>query len=62
MIAKRTSDEQLKKRLEQALRENMKKRRSQKRLRDLSVPQEDDNAELSNNSADDHQLLCKSAS
>lgn len=33
MISKRTSDEELKKRLEKALRENIKKRKAQKELR-----------------------------
>jgi hypothetical protein len=37
MISKRTSDEKLKKRLEQTLRENIKKRKLQKQMRDLEV-------------------------
>lgn len=43
MISKRTSDEELKKRLEQTLRENIKKRKLQKQMRD-SITASDINA------------------
>ena len=57
MISKRTSDEALKKRLEQALRANIKKRKSQKQMRDCK-DLEKNNGDLT--SAD--QLLLKSSS
>lgn len=57
MISKRTSDEELKKRLEQALRANIKKRKSQKQMRDCKDT-EKDHSDLT----PDDQLLIKSSS
>lgn len=64
MISKRTSDEQLKKRLEQTLRENIKKRKLQKQMRDSitasDINTNDDGNEVKSSAND--QLLRESSS
>jgi hypothetical protein len=57
MISKRTSDEKLKKRLEQALRANIKKRKSQKQMRDCKETEQNNNQLVA-----DDQVLIKSSS
>lgn len=57
MISKRTSDEKLKKRLEQALRANIKKRKSQKQMRECKETEQNNNDLVA-----DDQVLIKSSS
>lgn len=52
MISKRTSDEKLKKRLEQALRENIKKRKAQKEMRETLSAKD-----ANNKTSDDLELV-----